>query len=240
MSIPDPCKQFRKHQIINFLDHLKKDNCSDCQNAVTTIRLESKAGIIARKAFWFLIGGLITPLVLYLIATFWPFWPASHVDVETMKLPLSKGTAAGCVVYTVSISTDRGFDDAYLKMRFPMNISDMKAGIVASDALSTENVMSGSAGEVGRGPNGECKILQTVGQDESGMTVNMIQKAIVIQLAKVQAHMVADALVVGNDDRSPDKSERPVVHEGYFTTSLLGYPAKRSISFCDNPCQVTK
>ena len=240
MSIPDLCKQFRKQKVVSFLAHLKKDNCSDCQNAVRTIRLESKVKLITKKALWFLVGVLVSPLVLYFVATFWPFWPSSHVYVFTSGLRPQVGNAAGCLVYMVSISTDRGFDDAYLKIRFPMKISDLRAGTTPSDALSAEKFMSMSIGEIGRGANGNCKIFQTAGEDESEVTSKIIQRAVVIQLAKAQANTIANALVVGNDERDPDKSEPPVVHEGYFTTSLLAYPARRSMSFSDNAAQAAK
>lgn len=236
MSVHAPCKAFQKQAVFSFLSLLRKDNCRDCQNALRTIQLESKARFVVKKGFWVLFGAVVSPFVLSLIATFWPYWPASHVDVSTSGIRPLRGNATGCLVYRVIIGTDRGFDDAHLKIRFPMRVSDTIAGSLSSENLSTENGLAMAVEDIGKDPSGECKIFKTT-VDESEVTAKIIQRAVVIHLGKTQAKAIATAVVVGSDERELGKSISPVVHEGYFDSPLLAYPAKRYISFHDSPIQ---
>ncbi len=195
---------------------------------------------IVKNGCWFLAAVVITPVVLYLVATFWPFWPASHVGITTSGERVLKGNATGCLVYHIMIGADRGLDDAYLKVRFPMKVLEIRAGIAASDALSRENGVRMSLGEIGKDINGNCHIVQTAGIDESEITAKIIQRAVVIQIPKMEADTFAMALVVGQDERAPEQSEAPLEHEGHFSASLLGYQARREIPFQDLPVQEAK
>jgi hypothetical protein len=233
MSSPDLCKEFQKHTVFSFVNHLKNNSCTHCQREIRNIRLNSRAKLAAKSFLWFLIGAVGSPFVLYLVATFWPLWPASHVAVFTSGLRPLAGNAVGCLVYLVSISTDRGFDEAYLKMRFPMKVSDVKVGTASTDALSSENSVTMATAEVGKDANGECKIVQTAGTDASEVATKFIGSSVVIRTAKAQPQTRLYGSVVGSDERAPEKPELPVVHEGQFSTSLLGYLAKRAIQFQD-------
>jgi hypothetical protein len=57
---------------------------------------------------------------------------------------------------------------------------------------------------------------------------------------KFQPNTQAAALLVGADEYPLDKTEPPVVHEGHFGSSILGYLAKREITFQDNAVVIAK
>jgi hypothetical protein len=173
----------------------------------------SRTRSAAKNAMWLLSGAILSQFVLYLVSTFWPIWSASHVDV---------------------ITTDRVFDDAYVKMRFPFKVSDVKAGTMPNDVLSTEKSISVGLTEVERSASGDCKVVQTIGTDESEVAAKVIGGSVVIQMAKFQPNARAMMVVVGRDEQPLDKTEPSVVHEGHFSSSILGYLAKREVSFIDN------
>jgi hypothetical protein len=235
MSTPEPCKPFRKQSVFSFLNHIKDDNCVYCQTVVSAMRYRSKFKRWALNALWFVVGAIASPLVLYVIATYWPVWPASHVSVVTQGLRISRGTAAGCLAYIVNISTDEGFDDAYLKIRFPMNVSSLRVGTLSSDALSTEQSMRSMFGEIAKDEHGICYVRQTSKADESEVQAKIIKKAVVIQMGKTQRGGLSMVFAVGQDEQVSANAEPPLAHEGHFNKSLLAYSAGRVVSFQDNP-----
>jgi hypothetical protein len=239
MSSPDLCKKFLKVKIINFVNHVKDENCPQCQRTIRNIRVVSRARLAATNGFWFLIGAIAAPFVLYLVSTFWPFWPASHVGVITSALRIASGNAVGCVAYMVDIGTDRGFDHAYVKIRFPFKVSDVKAGTRPTAALSTENSMTSVLAKSGRArmtlvglrtPQGPTNPKNREGHRKRGRH----------SILKFQPNTQAAALLVGADEYPLDKTEPPVVHEGHFGSSILGYLAKREITFQDNAVVIAK
>jgi len=214
VSSPDLCKKFQTTKAISFVNHLKNENCPHCQGTIRNIRVVSRTRSAAKNAMWLLSGAILSQFVLYLVSTFWPIWPASHVDVMTSGGRSTSGNTVGCFSYMSIITTDRGFDDAYVKMRFPFKVSDVKAGTMPNDALSTEKSISVGLTEVERSASGDCKVVQTIGTDESEVAAKVIGGSVVIQMAKFQPNTRAMMVVVGRDEQPLDKTEPSVVHEG--------------------------
>ena len=184
---------------------------------------------------WVCIGAMLSPapLLLHGVSMVWPYWPFSQVDVVTQGPILSANS--DCVGYQVSMMTVRGFDDAYLKIRFPMAVSDMKAGVAKADAMPSE--VSSPRGTItfGKDSDGVCKIVRFTGQNESGVEATVQTQAIVIRVAKAEPRTSVVALVVGTDN-SPGIGEQKLVHVGHFFSplSFWNYSEKKDMRFVDS------
>ena len=229
-----PCSRFQKSSVFSFLSHVRQKDCAECQTAIGSIRAQSRVKRWVKGLLLFLVGAVASPAVLYGIATYWPFWPASHAYVDTFPLQGVGRNARGCLAYHITMLSDRGIDDAYLKFRFPMRVSDVKAGRARSDALPSENVNAEGMEEFAKDETGACRVRTLNGVIENDVTTNISEHSVEIRLGRIPTRMATVIAVVGSDEKSPGEPESPPQHSGFFGWTMLGYSAHRPVAFADH------
>ena len=91
--------------------------------------------------------------------------PGPNAVVTVRGLRVTTGNAAGCLVYTVNISTANQSNDViealYLTLQLPGNITSYQFG-AANASVSSRNPQRLWMGifEIGTDKNGECSVVQ--------------------------------------------------------------------------------
>jgi hypothetical protein len=141
------------------------------------------------------------------------------------------GNAVGCLYYQLTVTTTGGFESLYLKMRFPMDVTDIAARAVESRDLSTEPNKRVTVTEARKDESGKCKIVHLGGDVTSEISTTTVGgKAVLVQAPKVESGGQLTVVVIGNYELS-NPPVPALAREGHYTSNFLGVPVERQITF---------
>jgi hypothetical protein len=159
-----------------------------------------------------------------------PLLPGPQAEVFLSGLSPATGNAAGCILYTVRLSSSEDIDSAYVKIAFPQNVKDTQVGYGAQAVLAESQEIGMQFWEAGRSPGGECAIVQAAVNINEGVSSIAVANVLTIRTSKMAGRTcVLGAVAVSKYD-SAMKSATPIF-DGNYEYTKWGLTIKRKMKF---------
>jgi hypothetical protein len=181
-------------------------------------------------AFWFCAGVIATPLFNQWVA---PLLPGPRANLLVQGDAIKSGNPAGCTIYMVTLDTDESLDSAYLKLAFPQNVRSLKVGFPSEGITGDEKSMQMQMQmwEVGRGPSGECEIIQAAVNIDTGLTSAASANVLTIRTSKMAANSRVLGLIAVRTDDWAMQSHEPLMEDGEFEYTKWGLTVRRKLAY---------
>jgi hypothetical protein len=199
-------------------------------------------GVWLGRAVWFALGAIVGALFsAYFMQWYIARVPGPKAFVEIGGLKATRGNAAGCKAYYVSMNSDGPIDYSYWKIQFPRRIADAKVSFAREARGQSGERSAVQSWAVSKDPDGRF-IIKGPGENTGSVQFSSAGNMLSVEAQKLSLGSVISGMVVIPTDGESAINPAPadLTFEGAYEYTKLGQAVRKPLTFVNRGMSETK